>query len=169
MNQSVNWSQTIRSCELTFAVTTITIPVISIAGTVLNTLATLTFSTIIFNSKSSSSKSTPRVYYYLAWKSGVDACMLVLQCFLPLYFNSNTPTLSGSLFTQIWYVYGFNYLTDVLVGLSASLEILASIDIKFTNSLSNSGNKSIKPRTLVILLVSVFVANALFSMINIFR
>lgn len=156
---STNSTQT--TCHLIFPIAAILTPVICIFGFVLNGISAIIFMKIILN------KTTiiiPRLFYFLACKSIIDTVMFTFQTFLPAYFGSGK--ISRLLIVQIWFIYDFNYLTDVFAVCSAALEICVLLDIKFANS---NANRRLKPRSFILLLVSMFIVCGLFSLVNVFR
>lgn len=159
MNKS-NGTISEASCELNDGIAIFGLPIISIFGIITNSLTSMVFIKIIM--KRRLTKIAP-MYYFLTGKSIMELIMFWLQILSPIYFADRT---SKSIIPQIWYIYGFNYLTDVLLVCSALLEIAASIDIRFSSSKSS---KQAKPIVVILFIILFLTFASIFSLVNLFR
>jgi hypothetical protein len=138
------------------------LPIMSIFGILFNGLSIITFSHMIIKN--------PKLLFLFCFKSYLSKSisnflLFIIQIFGFLYYCRQCG-LSNSLFSNIWFVYFFNFAQTPFVSCSAFYEIIALID--FLSIIKNGKNflHKIKFRYLFI---GVLIASFLFESFILFR
>ena len=113
-------------CPLTDAVNMISTyvnPAICVVGFITNTICIIVFAMILMGERS----LPGQMFKYLLFKAINDALLFLTQVFAPLYYCATCSTYQ-TLATQIWYVWLFYYLRNVVELASGFLEVAATFD-----------------------------------------